>query len=82
MTFERALAELRQGKKVRRKIWSGSDYIYVKQSENALPVHWCIFDQKDNPLSTLNPSSIFADDWEIVDAANDRKTRIKEIEKE
>jgi hypothetical protein len=64
MTFEQILPALKQGKRVRRKLWEKENYIYAVQDI------WCLFDEKGYALSTMNPTGIFADDWEVCGEEN------------
>lgn len=65
MTFEQILPALKQGKKVRRKGWREEEYIYFRSSFVFGQNRWCLIDEKGYAMSTINPSGIFADDWEI-----------------
>lgn len=53
MKFEEILPALRNGKKIRRKEWPGE--IFISQNRKIMQV------------ATLYVSSLFADDWEIVE---------------
>lgn len=74
MTFEQILPALKQGKKVRRKGWKKEEYIYARSSSVPAQEYWgsaqkCWWfnNEKGYAMSTMNPSGIFADDWEIYE---------------
>lgn len=73
MTFETILPELKQGKKIIRKGWSGYE-LYVILVENQqfddCPVTpYMLIKTSDEGFSSFAPTvcDILADDWEIVE---------------
>jgi hypothetical protein len=70
MTFEQILPALKQGKKVRRKGWKKEEYIYARSSSVSAQECWWFNDEEGHAMCTMNPSVIFADDWEIYGEEN------------
>lgn len=60
MRFEEALAAMREGKKVRRKSWRESGFMYIKNG--------IISDDSGfNDLDAVGVENVLADDWEIYE---------------
>lgn len=59
MKFEEVLHALLEGKKIRRKCWSESNYIYSRKGESS-------FRQQDDYAYIFGVNEFKADDWEIV----------------
>lgn len=71
MKFEEALKEMRDGKKVRRKIWT-SAFIFIGKSfsedgrfEETI---YCGIDDSDrvHRVNAFDTSGILSDDWEVM----------------
>jgi hypothetical protein len=71
LLFEEALKEMRDGKKVRRKIWT-SVYIFIGKSiSDAGRIEetvYCGIDDSDrvHRVNAFDTSGILSDDWEVV----------------
>lgn len=70
MGFEEALALVKQGGKVRRACWEGSDFSYIVLIDGSLPgwgrfIAVVLADGSRRPCSFTH-ERILADDWEIV----------------
>lgn len=60
MRFDEILSELREGKKIRRRIWSSHRYIRQKKNDFRNEII-----DEENEVYTLLGSDLDAEDWEI-----------------
>ena len=68
MMYEEVLPYLKDGKKIRRKLWDEPkycNYIYINPHTNVL---WASFDDRDVEIGGLSRNNKKADDWEIYGA--------------
>ena len=71
MLFEEALEKMRDGKKVRRKIWT-SAFIFIGKSVSddgcIEETVYCGIDDSDrvHRVNAFDTSGILSDDWEVV----------------
>lgn len=71
MIFEEALKKMRDGKRVRRKIWT-SAFIFIGKSVSSdgriEETVYCGIDDSDrvHRVNAFDTSGILSDDWEVV----------------
>lgn len=71
MIFEEALKEMRDGKRVRRKIWT-SAFIFIGKSVSEdghiEETVYCGIDDSDrvHRVNAFDTSGILSDDWEVI----------------
>ena len=67
MKFEEILPALKEGKKIRRKIWSSDEYIVLKER---------VFSQ-DGILHSFSYNDFVAKDWEVI--KDKRSVRLRDL---
>ena len=73
MTFNEALIEFQDGKRIRKRSWFGNPYIAISMDKKTV---YLMLDEKDvhkklNEFSEVDKifsaEDIFADDWEVIE---------------
>lgn len=73
MTFNESLIEFQDGKRIRKRSWSGNAYITISMDKKTV---YLMADEKDvhkklNEFSQtekiFSAEDIFADDWEVIE---------------
>ena len=73
MTFNEALIEFQDGKRIRKRSWFGNPYIAISLDKKTV---YLMLDEKDvhkklNEFSEVDKifsaEDIFADDWEVIE---------------
>ncbi len=69
MKFEEVLPALREGEKIKRKIWyEDINYIILNENKEIISFKWGIYD-------ALSIKDLLADDWEVIEEPNKVKLR-------
>ena len=75
MKFEKALGEMRKGKKLTRKEWISGNFCYMHEYEDGLSIVFKV----DEP-AILDEDDILAEDWSVFNKKSMLEAEIKEVE--
>jgi len=64
MRFEQALQAMRDGKKIKRDVWSDGSYAFASDESGEMDAR-LVIRKHDCPFA-LSTTDIFAEDWEVV----------------
>ena len=74
MKFEEVFPALREGEKIKRKIWyEDINYIILNENKEIISLKWGIYD-------ALSIKDLLADDWEIV--KEPKKVKLRDLTEE